>query len=170
MNTTYRSLECIGFSRYRVGNDGSVWHWLIHHKCWRQLKFGPRKKGYITVKLVQNGKHKYYNVHSLVLIAFCGPCPDGMLACHYPDRNPANNRLENLSWGTPQTNQKHRLIQGTGGHGESNHGAILTNDQVIAIRKLYTIGGYSHNKLAKIFKISSTHVGQIIRRECWIHI
>ena len=39
-------------------------------------------------------------VHRLVLEAFVGPCPEGMCCRHFPDRDPSNNKLENLSWGT----------------------------------------------------------------------
>jgi hypothetical protein len=42
-------------------------------------------------------------VHSLVLEAFVGPCPPGMMARHIND-NPTDNRLENLCWGTRSEN------------------------------------------------------------------
>lgn len=44
-------------------------------------------------------------VHSLVLEAFTGPCPEGMEARHLDD-NPTNNRLENLVWGTRSENSQ----------------------------------------------------------------
>lgn len=43
------------------------------------------------------------SVHSLVLEAFVGPCPPGLMACHTND-DPTDNRIDNLSWGTRSQN------------------------------------------------------------------
>ena len=64
------------------------------------------------VNLAMNGKHAWY-VHRLVLGAFVGPCPPGMESCHFPDRDPANNRLDNLRWGTHQDNMLDRDKHGS---------------------------------------------------------
>lgn len=42
-------------------------------------------------------------VHSLILEAFVGPCPPGMMSRHADD-DPSNNNLSNLSWGTRSDN------------------------------------------------------------------
>lgn len=64
-------------------------------------------RGYLKVCLSTGNaiKHKY--VHHLVLEAFVGPCPPGMEACHFPDPNPANCRLDNLRWDTRSQNRNH---------------------------------------------------------------
>lgn len=47
---------------------------------------------------------RVFGVHRLVLFAFRGDPPAGKpFACHR-DGNPANNRLENLYWGSPADN------------------------------------------------------------------
>lgn len=51
-------------------------------------------------------------VHALVLEAFVGPRPTGMQCCHR-DGDPANNRVENLRWGTISENQLDRVRHGT---------------------------------------------------------
>jgi hypothetical protein len=43
-------------------------------------------------------------IHQLVLLAFVGPCPEGMEVLHWDD-NSANNRLSNLRYGTRSENQ-----------------------------------------------------------------
>jgi hypothetical protein len=58
-------------------------------------------------------KERNVTVHSLVLEAFVGPRPDGMQCRHFPDRNPTNNRVSNLSWGTPLENANDRRVHGT---------------------------------------------------------
>jgi hypothetical protein len=42
-------------------------------------------------------------VHNLVLAAFVGPRPNGLIACHEND-TPTDNRLANLSWGSYSAN------------------------------------------------------------------
>lgn len=44
-----------------------------------------------------------YYVHRLVLEAFVGPAPSGLIGCH-DDDDPSNNRLGNLAWGTRAKN------------------------------------------------------------------
>lgn len=43
-------------------------------------------------------------VHAVVLNAFVGPRPDGMV-CRHLDDDKTNNALSNLCWGTPRENQ-----------------------------------------------------------------
>lgn len=47
--------------------------------------------------------------------------------------------------------------------------AILTEDQVISIRKEYGSGNSTY-KLAEKYKVSREKIRQILKRECWKHI
>lgn len=60
---------------------------------------------YLSVKIKDgNNIHRYMRVHRLVLMAFVGLCPEGMIGCHNNDiKN--DNRLENLRWDTYSENQ-----------------------------------------------------------------
>ncbi len=69
---------------------------------------------YPTVCLSVQGKSRAYAVHRLVLEAFVGLCPPGMCCRHFPDRDTANNRLSNLSWGTLEANAQDKFVHGTG--------------------------------------------------------
>lgn len=51
-------------------------------------------------------------VHHLVLEAFAGPRPLGMVACHKNDI-PSDNRPDNLYWGTASDNQRDSVRNGT---------------------------------------------------------
>lgn len=53
--------------------------------------------------------------------------------CRHLDGNPANNRPENLRWGTAQENSDDMIRHGTRMYGESNHKAKLTERQVLDI-------------------------------------
>lgn len=50
-------------------------------------------------------------IHSLVLEAFVGPRPDGLMARHLDD-DPTNNHLHNLTWGTRSENSNDAVKNG----------------------------------------------------------
>lgn len=50
-----------------------------------------------------DGKRTTRKVYRMVLESFIGPCPVGSEACHRND-DPADDRLENLYWGTRSQN------------------------------------------------------------------
>ena len=66
---------------------------------WRTLRGHVAANGYITVSLRRNGRTYPVNVHTLVLLAFVGPRPEGMEACHNNGTR-IDNRLSNLRWDT----------------------------------------------------------------------
>lgn len=104
------------FSGYWFGSDGSAWSrwecgdglarlegsWLGGR--WKAMR--PRPVGsYFAVKVKEDGGRAVaVGLHRLILEAFRGPCPEGMEACHFPDPDPANNRIENLRWDTHREN------------------------------------------------------------------
>ena len=57
------------------------------------------------------GKAVVRLVHQLVLEAFVGPRPKGALVRHLNDE-PADNRLENLRWGSPKENTEDAFRNG----------------------------------------------------------
>lgn len=75
------------------------------------LKQDVHKTGHIAVWLSLDGRMRSLLVHRLVLMAFIGPCPDGMEACHWND-DPGDNRLENLRWTSRRDNNLDRVRNG----------------------------------------------------------
>jgi hypothetical protein len=116
-----------GFPDYRVGDDGSVWSFKSGE--WVEMTQRPRKKGYLAVTLRSGGKSHDRLVHALVLEAFIGPRPPGFVARHFPDRNPGNNRKENLSWCSHQQNQDDRNFHGTSNRGDRHPMAKISKAQ-----------------------------------------
>lgn len=106
-----KSLTRIIESKSRYGNK--------HFKTVRERILRPafRKDGHLHVGLSRDCRVSYYFVHQLVLLAFVGPCPEGMQCRHFPDDDPANNRLDNIQWGTPKQNGQDKIIHGTSGKG-----------------------------------------------------
>jgi hypothetical protein len=74
---------------------------------------GSSKPGgrYYACVLYRDGKRRQVAVHNLVLEVFVGPRPEGMWGLHRDD-DPANNRLENLYWGTPTQNVRDSIKSG----------------------------------------------------------
>ena len=57
----------------------------------------------MIVVLSKKGRKKEERVHRLVLEAFVGPLPDGMVTRHL-DGNPLNNHISNLQYGSQSEN------------------------------------------------------------------
>lgn len=167
------------FPGYRVGDDGTVW------TCWRRKGLGgrygwarvlgpdwvaivPRKdrRGRLHVKLCRGGVVHRFFVHQLVLLAFVGPCPEGMEACHFPDPDSANCRLSNLRWDTKKGNANDRVMHGTDPRGERNPRAILNEEKVREIRRR-AAAGETHKTLAAEYGVGPTTIDAVVKRETW---
>ena len=76
---------------------------------YRYLNGRPDKAGYIQYELYdQDSKRKNIRGHVLVMQAFVGVPMPGQVVCHYDDIK-ANNRLENLRYGTQKENGLDRV-------------------------------------------------------------
>jgi len=170
-----------GFPGYRVGSDGTLWSYFKlagGRETRRSIltdkpkKLSTRISGrarYPTVVLCRNGKTFTRSLHRVVLESFIGPRPDGMQARHFPDPSPLNNRLTNLSWGTPSQNNRDKEVQGTHQIGEKNPRAKLTVENVIEICKRLAMRE-SPNVIAKEFRVTVTLIRLIRDRKTWKHI
>lgn len=164
-----------GFPNHRVGSDGSVWTRSPFGGKgalteWRRLKAQRKEKGHLMVYLWRAGQRRTdVFVHVLVLGAFVGPKPPGMQCRHFPDRDPANNRLENLSWGTHQQNQDDSAVHGTRARGEKNGSSKLTDKEVLAIRA--EVGsGATQAQTARNHGVVQSVVSVIVNRKRWTHV
>lgn len=48
--------------------------------------------------------------------------------------------------------------------------AILTETDVIEIRRLWKTGRYTQIKLGQLFNASNSNISQIVKRQAWTHI
>jgi hypothetical protein len=148
-------LQCPNYPSYEVSDSGLVRRSESGHVLAFNIKKGSHP--YRRVKLSENGKARLVLVHRLVLEAFVGPCPEGCQTLHADD-DPSNNRLDNLSWGTPKKN--HETINR---HGFRNGRAKLSEDDVRAIRS----SPLRHFELAKRYNVSSTTIENVRNRKLW---
>jgi hypothetical protein len=86
----------------------------------RLLKLAVSNSGYLYLRLYIGGKGKAQFVHSLVLLAFVGPRPEGMECCHN-NGDQLDNRLANLRWGTHGENVLDQERHGTNSKRNRTH-------------------------------------------------
>lgn len=77
-----------------------------------QLLTLNQTQGKLWVGLSRGDKQSTRAVHRLVLDAFVGPRPDGLIGCHN-DGNAFNNNLSNLRWDTYSSNTRDSVQHGT---------------------------------------------------------
>ncbi len=170
----YRSIE--GFPSYRVGSDGSVWSCFVRKNgqsrapgdTWRRIKPIVQKNGRFHINLSRDGKMHQKLLHRLVLSAFCGPCPDGMVCCHL-DGNPQNNFVSNLCWGTCKQNQSHRVLHGTDSRGSKCKTSKLKESDVLSIKTMIANGG-TDAEIGLQFGVSRDAIYKIRSKANWKHI
>ncbi len=128
------------------------------------------KAGYISVRLsLGNGRKVTRLLQHLVLEAFVGPRPPG-LVCRHLDGDPGNNRLTNLRWGTQAENVADMIRHGRHRHGEDCSYARLSAAQVRTIRHIAATTTLSHAAIGKRFRVSRTAITLILLRTHWRHL
>jgi hypothetical protein len=160
---------------YRVSNTGRVARCKQLLPCLvlegkrvhiRELKPIARYAGRLSVALCLPGeKPKWHQIHRLVLMAFVGPCPEGM-ECRHLDGDHLHNHLDNLKWGTRTENMRDKRIHGTQTEGEQSPRAKLTEDDVRAIRSSKATG----RDLAAHYGVSQVAICFIKNRKTWKHV
>ena len=103
-----------GFDSHLVSDEGEI----KSVKTGKVLRQHLTHNGYHAITLSKPGHKPRYRrtlrVHCVVLEAFVGPRPDGMVARHLDD-NKDNNSLVNLAWGTNHENYMDQVRAGTHG-------------------------------------------------------
>ena len=134
----WKSIE--GFPRHEVSNQGRVRSWAVRGRGKTdRLADEPKiltqsllDNHYPRVNLCNENGMTTALVHVLVLEAFCGKRPEGMVARHL-NGDPMDNRLENLAWGTPKENAADRYLHGTANFLGQRIAPVLTDDEVIDV-------------------------------------
>lgn len=161
------------FPGYRVGTDGSLWsrrghRWATMRKKWTRVKTKRRdSRGRERVCLYVDGRKLplIRFLHRIVLQAFVGSCPDGMVCCHEND-NSSDNRPCNLRWDTPKNNAADALRNGRYHLGPANRNSRFTEEQIVEIRRAIAAGA-SCNSLSIITGVSAAAISKIANGKNW---
>ncbi|MEN6449613.1 MAG: DUF5131 family protein, partial [Thermoguttaceae bacterium] len=116
--------------------------------------------GHIRVTLYRNGESERILVHRMVLATFDRPAGELEQARHL-DGNPANNRIDNLCWGSQSMNW-----DDSKDHRTHRRYYKLSSDQVDDIRDRRRCGE-TLKAIADYYGVSSTQVGNIVSGRQW---
>lgn len=95
--------EKIGYSKYLIFDDGSVYSKVSH----KNLKPIKKSTGYYAVNLYDdNGNRKMFFIHQLVAEAFL-PNLNHYIDINHKDENKANNAVKNLEWCSKTYNENY---------------------------------------------------------------
>jgi len=126
--------------------------------------------GYLAVGLYDESRKlankRRYRVHRIVLEAFVGPAPAGMVAGHINNIR-HDNRLENLRWMTQKENISYRTDYRMRGSGHPH--AKLTEALVALIRERCAAGEQKAS-LAREFGVSRLAIRFAVERRTWKHV
>lgn len=155
--------------RYEVSDRGNV-RSLVgggrRRKTPLPFKAHKTKDGHLKVTIIRNERRETINVHRLVLEAFVGPCPPGLVCCHN-DGVHDHNELSNLRWDTESSNQQDRLRHGyVPLAGEAIGMSKLTLDDIRCIRaepKRHGVGAM----LARAFGVCQSNISAIRSGHTW---
>lgn len=176
-NSTEVFRPVAGWPLYEVSNMGRVRRKYTPGKnktdpnnfVWRDVRPLFWTDGYARVQLSIGKARKVRTVHHLVLEAFVGPCPEGCEARHVLTNNRADNRLENLAWGTRSENARDKTAHGTALYGERNHRAKLKAEDIDDMRALRD-SGVSRDEIAARYGVAPTHVSKVLLGSLWSHL
>lgn len=176
MNEIWKAV--VGFEgRYEISDRGRVRSLdrvvsfsyrgkIVHQKRSGQiLKSFAQKSGHLHLKLGQDSGQQY--VHILVLKAFVGPRPAGLVGCHN-DGKTDNNTPRNLRWDTQLSNIADQEKHGTRLRGSSKIESRLNEDKVREIKRLR--GRISQAAIAKKFGVGKSTVQAALDGRTWRHV
>lgn len=122
-------------------------------KIKKQSKFN--KYGYMGVQLWKGNSRRFFTVHSLVLLAFVGPRPEGYVCLHGSGGH-LDNRLSNLRYGTKVENW-----QDMRDFGKPNYRPKLSDKDAQKAKQMVR-SGRSQSSVARELGVSQQTIGRIV--------
>jgi len=167
--------DVVGFEGLYIVSDKGRLYGMYSHNFLRPNK---TRKGYLrTTFRTHDKRSRYVGVHALVAAAFIGPCPEGMEVNH-KNGIKADNRAENLEYGTHSHNIKHSYD--TGLRGPIVNGSRLSVDKVMEMRRLWNAADRTISKrgkaiirkgelakIAKRFGVAAAYVHAVATGKSW---
>ena len=138
-----------------------------NNRQWEERVGWTDPDGYLRIGIGFHGDHRLVAVHRVVLIFAGVEIPAGMEPDHI-NRDPSDNRLENLRVVTQVENLRNR--RPVDQRGSKNPSAKLDEDKVRQIRSMLKTG-LSHSAIARSgFNVTPGLVSQIATGKIWSHV
>ena len=159
MILTYETLKRF-WNKVNVKSDNECWNWTASKK-----KHGYGKLG------VGKGQEV---AHRVSWVIHYGKIPKGMCVCHHCD-NPSCVNPKHLFLGVHADNMLDMKKKGRAkGHiGESNPKAILSEPEVIEMRKIYDSHENKYGltkRMSNAYEVPYGTLQKVVRRYTWNHI
>jgi ActR/RegA family two-component response regulator len=89
---------------------------------------------------------------------------------HFPDRDPANNCLDNLQWGTRKENEADKIIHKTDNSGERNGQAKLSARKIQWAKTRQRKIGEKVSTIAIKLNVSRRTLERALNGNTWKHV
>jgi hypothetical protein len=129
------------------------------------LSCSDNQYGYLYVNLHKNKIKTTHHVARLILITFNRFPKNNEQACHFPDSNKYNNKIDNLRWGTAQENARDRDNHGNTIREEKMFNAKLNKKKVEEILKL--LNNNTQTYIANLYNINRKTIFNIKHNLIW---
>jgi len=150
---------------YIIHSDGKVWSQISN----KFLKPWLSKSGYQLIRFADS--NKTHTIHRLVAESFI-PNPNRLAYVNHKDGNKLNNDFNNLEWISATDNNLHAYSTGLTPVGQENVHSILTEKEVLEIRKVYVSGhpNYGCGPLGRKYNTTESNIRKIVKRKSWKHL
>jgi hypothetical protein len=145
---------------------GSCWLWIA----------SVQNKGYGVLDTNHSGIRKTHLVHRIAFALANGSIGAGMKILHSCD-TPRCCNPGHLFEGTQRDNMRDCVSKGRcrsgrhpGARGEKCWLALLTEQKVRDIRRIYAAGGISQERLGEMFGVKRTTILGVVSRRKWAHV
>lgn len=128
--------------------------------CWTWLR-SAKRSGHATMTVSRRTVLAY----RVAFEVWVGPIPAGSWVLHRCD-NPRCIRPDHLELGDQAKNMADCALRGRTARGERNGQSKLTVDDAGKIRQLHS-GGWTRDRLARLFGVSPSSIGRIVKGEAW---
>jgi len=137
------------------------------NSCW-EWQGARAGKGYGLINEGGANSKKIYAHRLAWEVHNSRPVPKGLHVCHHCD-NPACVNPNHLFLGTNQDNVNDKVSKGRQPRGSKSQVSKLSDDDVMEIRKLGSLGK-SHTSIAKKFNVQRSNITLILHGKRWTHL